>query len=397
MIASKWFFVFFICLGLGAIDATAQKSKTKLEQEKRENLNKIAEAEKILKDTESIKNATLGQLKAINQQIQAREGLITALNQEIDLLNGEITELGFIVNALQRDLVNLRKEYAAMINSSYKANKGYSKLTFLFSSRTFNQLFMRLKYLEQYTKARKIQAAQIESVKDELAQQRNIVTAKRTEQKNLLNQQLNENKKLIGLKNKQSGLVQELTKKQKELKKELADRKLAVERLDNLIAEIVRAELERSKTLSSAAIADDGVLTGAFESNKSKLSWPVSSGFVSSKFGKHAHPVIKGVIQDNPGVDIQTSRDEIVKSVYDGKVIQIAYVPGMYNVVILQHGEYYTVYSRMKEVSVKKGTTIKQNEALGKVHTDNNGVSEVHFEVWKNFAKLNPELWLSPK
>ncbi|MFT4833723.1 MAG: septal ring factor EnvC (AmiA/AmiB activator) [Marinoscillum sp.] len=397
MTASKWLFFFIICLGLGAIDSTAQKSKTKLEQEKRENLNKIAEAEKILKDTESIKNATLGQLKAINQQIQAREGLITALNQEVGLLNGEITELGFIVNALQRDLVNLRKEYAAMINSSYKANKGYSKLTFLFSSRTFNQLFMRLKYLEQYTKARKIQAAQIESVKDELAQQRNIVTAKRTEQKTLLNQQLNENKKLLGLKDKQSGLVQELTNKQKELKKELADRKLAVERLDNLIADIVRSELERSKTLSSAAIADDGVLTGAFESNKSKLEWPVSSGFVSSKFGKHAHPVIKGVIQDNPGVDIQTSRDEIVKSVYDGKVIQIAYVPGMYNVVILQHGEYYTVYSRLKEVSVKKGTTIKQNEALGKVHTDNNGVSEVHFEVWKNFAKLNPELWLSPK
>ncbi len=127
------------------------------------------------------------------------------------------------------------------------------------------------------------------------------------------------------------------------------------------------------------------------------MAWPVSSGFISSKFGKHPHPVMKGIMQDNPGVDIQTQKDESVKSVYDGKVIQIAYVPGMYNVVILQHGEYYTVYSRLKEVNVKKGTLVKRAQPLGAVHTDTNGVSEVHFEVWKNYAKLNPEQWLSPK
>ncbi|MFH6984520.1 murein hydrolase activator EnvC family protein [Marinoscillum luteum] len=397
MIVSKRlaFFSFFVLLLASGVHA--QKTKSQLEQEKRENLSKIAEAEKILSDTESEKKATLGQLRALNQQIEAREGLISALNQEVGLLNGEINDLSIVVNALQSDLKNLKQEYAAMIYSSYKANHGYSKLTFLFSARTFNQLYMRLKYLEQYADARKIQARQIEEVSRELDAQRNQVEIKRSEQKTLLNQQLAENRKLINLKTKQSGLVQELTKKEKELKKELADRKQAVDRLDNLIAEIVRKELERSKTLSSTAIANEDEISASFESNKNKLAWPVSSGFISSKFGKHPHPVMKGIMQDNPGVDIQTQKDESVKSVYDGKVIQIAYVPGMYNVVILQHGEYYTVYSRLKEVNVKKGTLVKRAQPLGAVHTDTNGVSEVHFEVWKNYAKLNPEQWLSPK
>ncbi len=375
----------------------AQKSKSQLEKEKRENLSRIAEAEKILKDTESERRATLGQLRAINQQISAREGLISALTEEIYLLNDEIEELGIIVRSLQSDLKNLKDEYAAMIYSAYKSNQGFSKITFLFSAKTFNQLYMRLKYLEQYAEARTIQAAQIEVVSAELSDQRNAVESKRSEQKSLLDNQKNEARKLVNLKSKQSGLVQELTKRQKQLKKELADRKLAVERLDNLIAEIVRKELERSKSLSSAAIANESELSASFESSKNRMLWPVGSGFVSSKFGKHPHPVMKGIIQDNPGIDIQTQKNELVKSVYDGKVIQIAYVPGMFNVIILQHGEYYTVYSKLKEVTVKKGSVVKQNQPIGLVHTDPNGVSEVHFEVWKNYVKLDPEKWLSPK
>lgn len=380
-----------------AISLQAQKTKTQLEQEKRDNLKRIAEAEKILNDTESEKKTTLGQLTAINQQIRAREGLISSLNEEIGLLDNEINDLSTVVNALQRDLQSLKKEYAQMIYSGYKASRGYGELMFLFSAKTFNQLYMRIKYLEQYSEARRIQAQQIEIVSNELAQQRSEVEVKRTEQRVLLNQQLAENKKLIRLKTRQSLVLQELTKKEKQLKTELAERKKAVDRLDNLIAEIVRAELERSKTLSSAAVANEEEVSASFESNKNKLIWPVSSGFVSSRFGKHPHPVMKGIIQDNPGVDIQTSRDAEVKSVYDGKVIQIAFVPGMNNVVIVQHGEYYTLYARLKSVSVKKGAVVKKEQTVGQVYTDKDGLSEVHFEVWKNYAKLNPEQWLSPK
>lgn len=399
MSASKLFRLlgFVFCVLLASSGLFGQKTKNQLEQEKRENLSKIAEAEKILNDTESEKKVTIGQLQALNQQISAREGLIKSLNEEVSLLNGEISDLSIIVNALQNDLKNLKSEYAEMIYNSYKANQGYSRLTFLFSAQTFNQLFMRLKYLEQYSEARQLQVKQIEKVTEELGQQKNQVEIKRAEQKTLLDQQLAENQKVNKLISRQNKLIQDLTKKEKDLKKELADRKKSVEKLDNLIAEIVRKEIERAKTLSSAATNNEESFSANFESNKGKLLWPVSSGFVASKFGKHPHPVMKGIIEDNPGVDIQTQKEELIKCVHDGKVVQIAYVPGMFNVVILQHGEYYTVYSRLKEVKVKKGNLVKRSDDIGVVHTDQDGVSEVHFEVWKNYTKLNPELWLSPK
>ncbi|WP_421875201.1 murein hydrolase activator EnvC family protein [Marinoscillum sp.] len=390
-------FLWAVLLLTSATTLLGQKTKSQLEQEKRENLSKIAEAEKILNDTESERKATVGQLRALNQQISAREGLISSLNQEIKLLDGEITDLNIIVTALQSDLRQLKAEYAAMIYNSYKANQGYSQLTFLFSASTFNQLFMRLKYLEQYSDARKIQAEQIEEVSKELDGQRNEVQIKRAEQQTLLDQQLAENKKLVNLKNRQSNLVQELTKKEKELKQELAERKQALDRLDKLIAEIVRKELERSKTLSTKALADEEELTANFEQMKSKLSWPVESGFVSSKFGKQPHPVLKGITVDNRGVEIQTGKDATIKSVHQGKVITVAFAPGMNNVVMVQHGEYFTLYARLKEVHVKKGSIVGKDDLIGTVYTDNSGVSEVHFEVWKNYAKLDPEKWLSPK
>ena len=99
--------------------------------------------------------------------------------------------------------------------------------------------------------------------------------------------------------------------------------------LDNLIAEVVRKEIERSKSLSSAALANEEQLSNVFESNKNKLNWPVSPGFISQKFGRQPHPVLKGIVEDNPGVNIQTSPNVPVKSVFDGKVIQKVFVPGM--------------------------------------------------------------------
>lgn len=374
----------------------AQKTKTQLEQEKRDNLRKIAEAEKILNDTESERKATLGQLQALNQQIAAREGLIVSLNEEIGMLDGEISDLSIVVNALQHDLRNLKEEYASMIYSSYRANSAFNKLTFLFAAETFNQLFLRLKYLEQYSEARKIQVEKIEEVSRELDDQRNEVEVKRAEQRTLLGQQLSENQKLLKLKSKQNSLAQELNEREKELREELAERKDAVDRLDNLIAEIVRLEVERSKSLSSEAVADEEELTASFESFKNKLVWPVT-GFVSSKFGKHPHPVLKGIVLDNSGIDIQTNKNAEVKSVHDGRVIAVAFAPGMNNVVMLQHGEYYTLYARLKDVRVKKGSIVRKNDTVGQVFTDKNGVSEVHFEVWKNKVKLNPEQWLSTK
>ena len=126
------------------------------------------------------------------------------------------------------------------------------------------------------------------------------------------------------------------------------------------------------------------------------MLWPVA-GFISNRFGRQEHQTLKGIVINNNGVDIQTNKDEKVHSVYTGKVLRVALVPGNGTAVIVQHGEYFTVYSKMKNVQVKSGSEIQEGDVIGEVYTDNNGVSELEFQVWKNNQKLDPQVWLSPK
>lgn len=391
------FLLFFICLSFLTYDTHAQKSKGQLEQEKKENLRKIAEAERILNETADEKKATLGQLQALNQQINARESLILSIGSEIRILDSEISDLRIVVSSLQNDLKHLKEEYAAQIYSSYKANRGNSRLMFLFSASNFNQLLQRLKYLEQYADARRLQAEQIEVVAKELNEQRGRVEAKRAEQQRLLNQQVRESRKLANSKKKQSELVAQLTKKERQLRKEVEDRKAANARLNTLIAKIIEDEAKKSSTASTAEAASSAELTRLFESKKNSLTWPVGSGFISSKFGKQPHPVLKRITIINDGVGIQTEKDSPVKAVFDGEVTLIGTIQGKNNIVVIRHGDYLTVYARLKTINVKKGQRVRSNDIIGEVYTDRDGISELEFQVYKGTTKLNPENWLALK
>ncbi|WP_370089074.1 murein hydrolase activator EnvC [Ekhidna sp.] len=390
-------FLFIFCIAFLSTESQAQKSKSQLEQEKKENLRKIAEAERILNETADEKKATLGQLQALNQQINARESLILSIGSEIRILDNEITDLKIVVSSLQNDLKHLKEEYAAQIYSSYKANRGNSRLMFLFSASDFNQLLQRLKYLEQYADARRLQAEQIEVVTKELNDQRSKVEAKRAEQQRLLNQQVRESRKLANSKRKQSELVAQLTKKERQLRKEVEDRKAANARLNTLIAKIIEDEAKKSSTASTAEAASAAELTRLFESRKNNLTWPVGSGFISSKFGKQPHPVLKRITIINDGVGIQTEKDSPVKAVFDGEVTLIGTIQGKNNIVVIRHGDYLTVYARLKTINVKKGQKVRSNDIIGEVYTDRDGISELEFQVYKGTTKLNPENWLALK
>ncbi|MDN5215717.1 peptidoglycan DD-metalloendopeptidase family protein [Fulvivirgaceae bacterium BMA12] len=365
-------------------------NRQKLEKEKKETLKKIAQAEKILAQTETKRKASLGQLNALSVLIKSRKSLIRSIKKEVNLLNAELHELQTIENAMAGDLKTLKKEYAAMLYSASKTSNSYNKLVFLFSVQTFNEFFMRLKYLEQYGETRINQVEQIKIVKESLGAQRVVIEEKKREKENVLSQQLKENRNLITLQNKQSKIIRSLSSKEKEIKKELAARRRAASRLDKLIADIVKKEIARAS--GKAAVAE----SSSFEGKKTKMLWPVP-GFISNHFGRQAHQTLKGIVVNNNGVDIQTNKDEKVKSVYSGKVLRVALVPGNGTAVIVKHGEYFTVYSKMKNVSVKTGQDIVEGDIIGEVYTDNNGVSELEFQVWKNNQKLDPQSWLAPK
>ena len=367
---------------------------------------KIQEAEKILKETEIEKKATVGQLNAINQKIKAQSRLIRDIKSEISYVDDDIDVLNSVVISMEHDLVDLRQEYADMVYSTHRSNLNNSRLMFLFSSASFNELYRKMRYLDQYTKAREKQVTQIIKVKDELEEQKESLVVKKTQKSRLLRSQLRQSKNLVQLKDRQSELIGELSKKAKDIKLEIASKKKSVDKLDNLIASLIKKELEKANAIekekssniaSSETILNLNKLAQDFEKSKARMTWPVETGFVSGKFGEHPHPVFKGVKVVNLGVDIQTNKDASVKPVFKGKVTRVGYIPGFNSFVMVQHGRYYTVYARLKSVNVKQGQIVGTGDSLGFVYTDKEGKSEVQFQVWKENVKLNPEQWLARK
>ncbi|WKN32283.1 peptidoglycan DD-metalloendopeptidase family protein [Porifericola rhodea] len=380
-----------------------EAERKKLEKEKKETLQKIKEAQQILSETSTRKKSSLGQLNAINRQIEARESLIQSINDELSLLNSQIREITGVIEALEEDLVRLKEEYAYMVYATSKTSNSYDRLMFIFSASTFNQMFMRIKYMQQYSEARKNQVEQIQKVKETLTNQRSTLEGKQMEQRVLLDQQVMANKDLLALKAKQRSMVRDLNEQEAELRRELAQRQKDVEELDQLIASLIRKEIERSnknKTADRVALnSSNEAVSVSFEQSKNRLNWPVNSGFISQKFGRNPHPVMKNIMVPNDGVDIQTVKNAEVRAVFDGVVKAITPIPepGDLKAVIMQHGEYFTVYSRLKEVNVKTGQKLKASEAVGMVYTDGNGVSMLQFQIWRNSQKLNPEAWLQNK
>ncbi|WKZ60033.1 MAG: peptidoglycan DD-metalloendopeptidase family protein [Cyclobacteriaceae bacterium] len=385
-----------VILALASLSASAQKTKAQLQKEKQQNLEKIKEVEKILGETTARKKNSLGELAAVNQRIRVQENLIQSIKSEISLLDKDISENNGIIKALEDDLEKLKKEYAAMLFAAQKANNGATRLTFLFSAQSFDQLAMRLRYMQQYAERRKLQVAAITSVQAELGHQVKEIEVKRSEKNTLLDQEVAENNSLVNLKKKQNDLVRTLAKQEKSLRKDLEDTKKALATLDKKINEIIKEEMERAAreakaktSTSTAAVA----LSSSFEGNKSKFPWP-ASGFVSQRFGKQNHPVIKSVIIQNDGINIQTKENEKVKSIFEGEVRSVSFFQILGYAIIIGHGEYFTVYSGLKEVYVKKGQKVSTNQEIGQVLSNADGISELRFQLRKNTTALDPQAWL---
>ncbi|GAB3024159.1 hypothetical protein GCM10027185_23740 [Spirosoma pulveris] len=433
-----------------------------LEKEKKQNLEKMNQIRTILKQTASEKQAGLGQLKALDQQIQTQSQQIGLLNKDLQLTEAEIAELRRASTTLSRDLDKLRDEYGSMIYAADKRRQQVNPLGFLFAADNFNQLVARYRYLRQYSDARQSQVRQMSNVKTMLDGKQKATQRKRQEQKNTIGAKVQETKSLETLKVVKNQVVKELGQKEAELRTELAESRRAVGQLEALIKRLIvreareraereareRAERDRIARLEAArkaaerkraedAIAaaekagekpapadvakverpaepepapkkpderrnnnlndEETALASSFTSSRAHLPWPVTKGFISDRFGRKPHPVLKGIYVENQGVDIQTNAGEGVRSVYDGIVQDVTSMPGMNNVVAIQHGDYFTVYAKLRSVSVRVGQRVKARESIGTVATDKNGVSEIQFQIWKEFTKLNPESWLTPR
>jgi septal ring factor EnvC (AmiA/AmiB activator) len=401
------------------------KSKAALEREKRANLNRIQEANRILEQTKARKEASIGQLNAIKEKITVQKGVIRNISSELHYIDTDVQKTEFQVSEMQTDLEKLKAEYAKMIYSASKTANSYNRLMFLFASDSFNQFVMRLRYLRQYAEARKAQVAEIDRVTQNLNQELTVLNSKKQKKEKVLHVQLAENKNLLNMKGQQDQVITKLSKQEQELRREVDRRQQSVRKLDNLIADMVREEIARAAAAARARAksptsagnrttrnesATDAeisvnkvsmtpemaVLSSSFSGNRGRLLWPVAKGFISQRFGKHSHPVLKGVIVENRGIDIQTSHGEAARAVFDGKVLTVASVPGMNNIVMIQHGDYFTVFAKLRSVNVSEGQHVNRKDVIGTVYTNSEGTSELQFQIWKNSANLNPENWLAP-
>lgn len=430
LIKKSYLIFYFHLLSLIVISSSlfAQKNRSReeLEAKKKENIRQIAEISNILNKTIDKKEANLGQLKAINRQVVMKEKQIDLINQDLKSLGSEISDLKKINAELTTDYHKMKKEYGQMVYSSSKTMGNFTTLSFLFSSSTFNQVFLRYNYLKQIAKARQKQAIEINKVIIEMKAKQVALLTKKKQQNQVLSARVDEGKNLEIVKTKQQKITNKLIQKEGELKVQLAERKRAVQQLENLISNMIEREIRRTRAADNGTISknseskttkkdaeikdlpentgnsntikmssSEANVSSSFSASKARLPWPVRSGFISEPFGSHPHEVLKGITVPNDGIEIQTNAGEAVRSVFDGIVMVVDNsIIGMGSVVAIQHGDYFTIYGKLRNVFVSAGQKVQAKETIGTVMEGRDGTSEVQFQVWKNTNRQNPEKWL---
>ena len=403
---------------------TKGKSKKQLQNEITTLQKEISNANELLKKTTKDKEMTLNEVSILENKIKQREQLIRAYNEQIDILDEEIDKGQNNIKSLNSDLSKLQKEYAKMIVFANKNRNQYDRLGFIFASEDFNQAFSRLRYIRQFTDARKVKMEQIASTEKQISSEVEASQQAREEQATLLKEEKNQQEALKKEKEELNAQVAKLKKKEGNLQQDIKKKQQQTQKLQKAIDDIIAEEIRKANeeaarkrreeekkntnkgktTTTTTKTTEKGMaltpaektLSTNFVNNKGKLPWPVERGTISSSYGKHASSVSSKVTVTNNGIDIATTDGAKARAVFDGEVASVTKLTGANTVVIIRHGEYFTVYSNLENVTVKRGDKVKTKQNIGTVHTNKTeGKTELHFELLKEQNRQNPESWLS--
>ena len=136
-------------------------------------------------------------------------------------------------------------------------------------------------------------------------------------------------------------------------------------------------------------------LSENFENNKGNLPWPLERGRISEYYGKQKHKVIAGIETFNNGVDFITDKEQGCRTVFDGEVSRIFFIKGKGKAILINHGNYFTVYSGLKDVLVKAGEDVIAKQKIGTVITsESDEITILHFEIWQGKETQNPVKWI---
>lgn len=389
---------------------SASKTVTSLQEQKTKADQKVASTNKKLKAAQQEAKKSLSALNEITAEIKEQRKAINKLNAEISRLRREENALTRKIELAEQDLQNKKRDYAKSMQSLYRKNSGYDIFIFLFSANSFQQTLRRARYLKEFSSWRKNQAYEIMQKQEELERKRKELQALQSEKNTTVAQRTAETKKLKTKEDKQRTVVNKAKKNEKALIKELErQKKQAAElnrQIEKLIAEEARKSSQKGDSSSSGKsdtysgykmTKDEQELAANFVQNKGKLPMPLSGKYmIVGHYGKQQHSELKYVQVNNSGIVIKTVPGTSARSVFDGEVTRIFVLPGYNSSVIVRHGNYLTIYSNLKEVYVKTGDKVKTRQAIGKIYSDpeDDNTTLLHFQLWKETTKLNPELWL---
>lgn len=376
--------------------ATSSQSQSvkNLKSQREKTLKELEETKKMIQQTNSNEKATVNKLNLLNKDIQTRKRLIHDLNYEIQGLDQEMTRLSMKRDSLQADLEALKESYAELVRQSHYTIADESPLLFILSAEDFQQMLRRVRYMQEFQQFRKEQVARIENTQAEIDMQNQMLSENKSNKEEAVRTHKVQQDNLSRDEKKQKAMLEQLKKKKSTL---LAQQKKQQKKADDLnrkIEELIAKEMSKSegKTLTK----EQTLIAGGFEKNKGRLPMPVEKGFISGHFGVQAHPTLEKVTVNNKGVYIQTSAGTQARAVYEGEVTSCFVMSGT-TAVIIQHGNYRTVYSGLASVSVKKGDKVKAKQAIGTIYSDpeDDNATTLFFQIWLNKNILNPEQWLA--
>ena len=392
----------------------------KLEQRKAQILQEISEKENQLKSIKSKEKSVTQQLQLQSEKIQLKEKLINTTARQTRILSDDIYKNQLSINRLNRELEVLKEDYANMIVKSYKSRSEQSRAMFLLSSQNFLQAYKRAQYMKQYASFRKAQGEEINSKTKELIVYNDNIVVQKDAKQQLIKE--NEKEKRLLLKEKQ--VQQEIAKSNKkdknqianEIKKKQRETKDIDRKIDKLIKDAIAAANKKAaaanakanpKTVTSAETkstqtatkivltAEGKIVSDNFKANKGKLPWPVEKGYVSLGYGDQAHPVYKSLVVHNSGVEITTDKGSSARAVFGGEVVSVMVFSPVNKAVMIQHGDYFTVYQNLSNVRVSKGDKVSIKENLGTIKTNgDSGKTVLKFTISQNTTYNNPAGWL---
>ena len=410
----------FILLSGAAYCQPSQQEK--LEAKKAQIQREIAENQRFLKTVRTKEKTATNELILQKREIKLKETLINTTEKQRRLVENDMYINQVQINRLKKELEDLREDYAEMIRKSYKSRSMQSRAMFLLSSENFLQAYKRAQYMKQYTSYRKAQGDEIVEKARQLMTFNNKLNMQKTEKQKLIEENRKERELLEKQRQEQEKLVNTILKDKKkitaEIKKKQQETKAIDRQIDKLIREAIAAA--NRKTAAAAAKASPGKTTAAakaantsvnkivltpegqliannFKANKGKLPWPTEKGFISLGYGDQPHPVHKSLVVHNSGLEISTDPGADARAVFGGEVSSIMVLSPVNKAVMIQHGDFFTVYQNLSSVSVSKGDKVSTKQKIGKIRTNGDtGKTTLKFLILQNTIYNNPQSWLSP-